>query len=573
MFKIQYIPFWHALETHEEVRHICVSTDVYRARWEQSAPERLLVYAPDPESTDPERMALTIGAWCDAEDAAHRPDPATFAAPFRWDPENCRFLSPGDDEGASHTLVFRAKSFAGGEYEYRVVFFRDRIVLEADYRFEGTLTLRRARWASLGEDRRSFIEADAVFNPNPCVHAMQYTTLRVPVTTGSTGDWWFSPAPFCFPLRLRGGEWMSVFPAPTVDELLFTGFSTDPGTAGDIGFSLDYSGRPEFTGGYRFPPLVFRFGAADPFAALKDHARTLVSMGKLEPPRREEADWWHGVMTCGWAAQAGGGQGCTQKAYEEYVERLDGAGVDWDILTIDDFWGMSYGVWDVNTERWPDLRGFIRRCHEKGRRVLLWICVKPDGLPDDEVYITGDLRLLDPRNPKYIRRLERCFARMFGHGADDLDADGIKLDFTGQVPLAGPAQCAERLYGMRYLYELYRLIHDTAKRVKPECLLDLQVANPYFAPLYDMTRLNDFFLPDEAAVSVMRVRARIAHAVGFGALVDTDHPSTEEYYRTAYTFGNMSLYATKKVLADPVRLGAIRETIRKIKEGSPRDPE
>ncbi len=565
MFKIQYIPFWHALETHEEVRHICVYTDVYRARWEQSAPDRILVYAPEADDVQPEWMTLTVGAWCEAEDAPHLPDPASFEAPFRWDPENFRIQNLGDGENVSHTLAFTAKSSAGGVYEYRVVFFRDRIVLEAEYRFEGTLTLRRARLASRGGVRRSFIDADAVFNPNPGAHGMQYSGLHVPVTTGSTGDWWFSPAPFCFPIRVRGGSWMSVFPAPSVDELLFTGFSTDPGGPGEIGFSLDYTSGPEFTGEYRFPPLVFRFGAADPFAALKDHADTLVSMGRLEPPRREAADWWHGVMTCGWSAQEGGNRGCTQQAYEKYVARLDEAGIDWDILTIDDFWGPSHGVWEVNTERWPDLPGFIRRCHEKGRRVLLWVCVWPAGLPDDEVYVTGKLRFLDPHNPKYIRRLERCCERMFGHGPDDLDADGIKLDFTGQVPLAGPAQCTDRLYGMQYLYELYRLIHDTAKRVKPDCLLDLQVANPYFAPLYDMTRLNDFFLPEEIAVPVMRTRAQIAHAVGFGALVDTDHPNTEEYYRTSHTFGNMSLYLTNKVFSDPVRLDAIRETIREIK--------
>ena len=158
---------------------------------------------------------------------------------------------------------------------------------------------------------------------------------------------------------------------------------------------------------------------------------------------------------------------------------------------------------------------------------------------------------------------------MFGSEGDSLDADGIKLDFTGVIPRAGEVKCTKRLYGMSYLYELYKLFHDAAKKVKPDCLLDWQVANPHFAAFHDMTRLNDFFLPDEVALSVMGTRAKIASSVNFGAEIDTDHPGSVEYYENSYKFGNMSLYISNKKLArndEPIE--AIRRTIREhIKPG------
>ena len=151
---------------------------------------------------------------------------------------------------------------------------------------------------------------------------------------------------------------------------------------------------------------------------------------------------------------------------------------------------------------------------------------------------------------------------MFSDEDGCLNADGIKLDFTGYVPHSENPVCHKRLNGMRYLYELYKLFHTAAKQVKPDCLLDYQVANPHFAAFHDMTRLNDYFLDPSLALSIMKTRANVAHSVTFGAGVDTDHPDSIEYYENSHKFGNMSLYiSNKNIIENTERINTIRSVI------------
>ena len=153
---------------------------------------------------------------------------------------------------------------------------------------------------------------------------------------------------------------------------------------------------------------------------------------------------------------------------------------------------------------------------------------------------------------------------MLGDGENCLNADGIKLDFTGGVPGAGDAICTKKLFGIEYLYQLFKAFHDNAKAVKPSCLLDFQVANPHFAALHDMTRINDFYLPMDQALGMMRIRAKVAQSVTFGGLVDTDHPEDIEYYKHSHEFGNMSLYLSNDALDTKKEMvEVIKETIRK----------
>ena len=144
-------------------------------------------------------------------------------------------------------------------------------------------------------------------------------------------------------------------------------------------------------------------------------------------------------------------------------------------------------------------------------------------------------------------------------------ADGIKLDYTGGTPPPGEHKTARELHGMEYLHTQFAAIHDAAKAAKEDCLLDLQVANPHFAALYDMTRLNDFFLPPTQSIRVMSTRARIARTVSFGALVDVDGPRHEDYFRYSHQFGNMSLYVTSDELDNPLWVEAIKEGIAQAK--------
>jgi hypothetical protein len=218
-------------------------------------------------------------------------------------------------------------------------------------------------------------------------------------------------------------------------------------------------------------------------------------------------------MLCGWGEQCyqmhTRHDHCSQEVYQNLVDTYDEVGIDWDILTIDDFWGKERGIWRVNEDTWPDMRGFIDAQHARNRHVLLWVCPYPDGLPDDELYIVGKQKLLDPSNPKYLRRLEENLRHMLSDEEGCLNADGMKLDFTGGVPNYGEEQCAAPLHGMCYLYEFFKMIHDIAKKIKPDCLLDFQLANPHFASFHDMVRLNDCKVTLGMALKTYQNRAYI----------------------------------------------------------------
>ena len=544
----------------------CVNTDTYQARWTQQNPSTIYIHG---WNNDADWVELKVGAYLECGDDAHMPDPETFKPDFLEEDKFKRGIATYPfSQNDVVELTYSANSFAGGKYRYVLKLAYDHIRLDVGYEYNGKFLLKKATYCSYVANRGSVFNADTLFNPNPLAHGTQYSVLSANVTVGSNSERWFSPAPFCFPLKLKNGKWMSVSVAPTVDELDFSGFSNTPCFGGECAFSLDYTSEPEYEGNVHLPELVFRFNADSEFDALEKYTKGLVELGRVEDLVRQKADWWKGVMVCGWFAQ-GGAQNCTQALYESHIAKYDELGIDWDMLTIDDFWGKEHGIWRVDEEKWPDLKGFIARQHEKGRRVLLWVCIDPKGLPDDEVYIDAGHRLLDPLNPKYIKRVYESFQYMFGSEDDSLDADGIKLDFTGVVPRPGECKCTKRLYGMRYLYELYKLFHDAAKRVKPDCLLDYQVANPHFAKFHDMTRLNDFFLPNDIALPVMETRAKIARSANFGAEIDTDHPDSVEYYENSYKFGNMSLYISNKNLdIRKAEVDAIRRMINEhIKPG------
>src|SRR5919109_697359 len=82
-------------------------------------------------------------------------------------------------------------------------------------------------------------------------------------------------------------------------------------------------------------------------------------------------------------------------------------------------------------------------------------------------------------------------------------------------------------WGVELLRALLRIVHDEAKRVRPDALLVGHVPNPLVAGLVDMIRLNDTLRlsdpePRVDVVAQMRHRAAVVRAACPGKLVDTD---------------------------------------------------
>lgn len=100
---------------------------------------------------------------------------------------------------------------------------------------------------------------------------------------------------------------------------------------------------------------------------------------------RSIPDWWLRPIYCGWGDQVahamhqeGIGRErramayCIQGLYERWTKRIEEAKVPVGTVIVDGGWSLT-GVWEPDPIRWPDLRDFIRRQHEAGRKVLLWL--------------------------------------------------------------------------------------------------------------------------------------------------------------------------------------------------------
>ncbi|MCM1150611.1 MAG: glycoside hydrolase family 31 protein [Alistipes sp.] len=73
-----------------------------------------------------------------------------------------------------------------------------------------------------------------------------------------------------------------------------------------------------------------------------------------------------------------------QKDILEYAERIVAHGFPPGVLMIDDNWQEDYGKWDFHPGRFPDPKAMMRRLHELGFKVMLWVC--PFVSPDSDVF-------------------------------------------------------------------------------------------------------------------------------------------------------------------------------------------
>ena len=264
-------------------------------------------------------------------------------------------------------------------------------------------------------------------------------------------------------------------------------------------------------------------------------------------------DWWLRPIYCGWGDQVtvsmwleGAGPEaralayCTQGLYERWIRRLEQVGVPVGTVIIDAGWSPA-GTWEPNTERWPDLRAFIERQHQAGRRVLLWLATWLwHGLPDEWCVFAGDIKLTaDPTHPDYRAFLQKQVRRLIS--PDGYDADGFKIDQlaycpTERAPRGGPRFGATGYYeqqagtirlagegwGCELLYRLQKDIYQAAKSAKPDCLVTSSTVHPYFHDTFDMVRLHDMGHVAPDIMAAMKARVDLSRAALPGKPIDTD---------------------------------------------------
>ena len=377
------------------------------------------------------------------------------------------------------------------------------------------------------------------------------------------GNWFFTPAPFCYAVE-GAGNWLGlgVAAAPgawNFSEMLYPG-------AG-FGFSLVYDGHAPVDGAWHSPHLVCRT-AADEYQAVTRYCDGLRAAGLAPTHGRGPAQaWWYEPIFCGWGEQVSqevyeGGlpkapQRATQANYERWLATLATHDLNPGTVVIDDKWQESYGLNDVDAAKWPDLPGFIAGQHARGRRVLLWLKAwDPEGLPPGEcIRAAGGAPLaVDPAHPAFRARLAEQVRVML----QEWDADGFKIDFTHLIPRGPGARSVGGRWGLELLRQWLAIISEAARAAKPDALVMTHTANPYLADLVDMLRLNDVagLMDAEAGiVPDMRHRARIARAASPWWLLDADNwpCSTRVQWRGYITaqangeFGVPSLYHAERL--------------------------
>jgi hypothetical protein len=374
-----------------------------------------------------------------------------------------------------------------------------------------------------------------LFTPNPEDGASHTRPLAEGTAIGVIGDgepgrgrWLFTPAPLYVALG-DGATWVDLAVSAPVSELRFPELALEPVVNG---FSLrfDYDGRTNADGEFAAPTLIVTPNVPDPRVGLRRYRDDLAARGHAPAPvGRETPAWWREPIFCGWGAQCHleqveGGLArdyATQERYDGFLAHLEQHGLVPGTVVLDDKWQATYGRNEPDTAKWPDLRGWIARRHERGQHVLLWWKAwDPEGLPDELCVKSPDgvPVAFDPNGEAARAELREVVLRMLG--GDGLDADGLKVDFTARTPAGRALTPPGGTWGIALLHELLAVVYGAAKDAKPDALVITHTPHPSFVDVTDMIRLNDMISGD--VVEQMTARAEIVRAACPELPIDTD---------------------------------------------------
>lgn len=139
----------------------------------------------------------------------------------------------------------------------------------------------------------------------------------------------------------------------------------------------------------------------------------------------------------------------------KYAQGIIDNGYPPGVLMIDDNWQENYGVWEFSPRRFKDPKAMIKKLHDMGFQVMLWVC--PFISPDSEVfrYLAKEgMLLLDPQKTQDVLwantqekaaivrwwngasacldlsnpKAKKWFKEQLDHLVDEYGVDGFKFD-------------------------------------------------------------------------------------------------------------------------------------------------
>ena len=402
---------------------------------------------------------------------------------------------------------------------------------------------------------REYICAQPNFLEKETYHASEYSGIQA---GGDSSDWGpcLNSAPFIYGfgkekmskmlfaglLAHKGENTFSTFEYNYQDQDIRSNHDSVVGTQA---FSLAYYGQEPVREHWTSPEMMFFF-EDNKNAGFRRYVNHLYNENIVGPCQIPDRSWLRPIF-CGWHEQVAialekqlnnGTQQdkaflegskesfkiCTQERHEQWLSLLEKYDIPVGTLIIDATWQTAKGLNVVDTEKFPDLRGFIDRCHAKGIKVLLWLNAwDREGLPD-ELCLTNNGKPLapDPTLPEYSELLREQIYRMTGSDSDCYNCDGFKLDATANLPFGYGIKTHGDIYGFELQRVYVELIYKTMKNVNPQAILSLFIANPYFADICDMVRTGDLYTTQASCRSSNQLRAELFNIAMPGKPVDTD---------------------------------------------------
>lgn len=462
-----------------------------------------------------------------------------------------------------YTLKANADSSIWSDKGIELTLLEDQMIYKSWVKGEGALfdtellsgyyTGSNKRW---GNARfYSGFHADSLFNPDPSRNETYLVSPQQRSLIDLTGvpipgrdHWFFTPVPFCFVLR-KDSQCLSLGVQAQPGYNTFTEFEYTGGEG--QGLVLRYEGYTKVSGRFDLPTLRLLFG--------EDEYEVLGRFAGLEarvPHQKKTYDWWKKPIVCGWGAQCARSgqynQPASTLATQDFYVKLDAALAEKDldpgILVIDDKWQVTYGGNEVDTDKWPDMKSFIRDMHDKGRKVLLWLKAwDPEGV-DPALCIVDHLgrpQAIDPENPDYLRLFKGQVHELLS--PEGMDADGFKIDFTARIPSCPGCKGHGGSWGLELMRAYLVMVFDAAKEAKQDALVMCHCPHPYLEDKLDMIRLNDINT-GRPVNDQMTHRAKVVQAVMPDVLIDTDNwpmPNKQawlDYVRLQPSLGIPSLY-------------------------------
>lgn len=338
----------------------------------------------------------------------------------------------------------------------------------------------------------------------------------------------FAPPPLFLAFHLNK-TWTSIGIGAKPDDYQFPAFEYSGSRYAGASFYVDYKGYRTVEGEFASPVLCIHF-AFSPLDALQRYTGWL-DKNKLDTePATKDVYWHHLPIFCGWAEQTvesvpNGGKPnalSTQAYYEKWLAMLDERGLPVGTVVIDDKWQRAYGTFEVDQQKWPDLKGFVDAQHARSRHVLLWVPVaNAEGLPASLcVNYQGKCMIADAGKPAY----EDYLRTRIRYLVQEVGIDGFKEDWVSAPAVPGLAITGSAS-GINFVRRFQSILYTETHKWKPDAMVETQTANALFRESSDVIRLNDVWYASRNVADMMRLRARIAEITGW-PLVDTDNASS-----------------------------------------------